>query len=60
MARFTPSRLLLVILVLISGITLFFEYCKPADQQAKQDDGKATYVGDAKCQSCHAKEYASW
>ncbi|MFN5648979.1 MAG: tetratricopeptide repeat protein [Sphingobacteriales bacterium] len=60
LARFTPSRLLLVILVLISAITLFFEYCKPADQQVKQDDVKASYVGDAKCQSCHAKEFASW
>lgn len=60
-SRFTPSRLLLVIAAVITLITLFFEYCKPATPpEYAGTSAEAGYVGDKACQGCHAKEYDLW
>jgi Flp pilus assembly protein TadD len=56
-----PVYTFLTIACLLVLFTLLLEYCKPADTKTSPEAAaSAGYIGDAQCQSCHAKEYQLW
>ena len=56
-----PILSLLSILIILVAATTLLEYCRPGETDAaKNNEAKATYVGDASCQGCHAKEHTLW
>lgn len=59
--RMKPFYPIFLISISIFIGVVILERCKPADQGGKEAAGEGyNYVGDRKCQSCHAKEYAAW
>ena len=59
MLRMKPVYPILLITVsIILGVAVL-ERCKPASREPATGESYS-YVGDAKCQGCHAKEYALW
>ncbi len=48
-----------IFIFLILSVILL-EYCKPSNDKGKMEPEPNAFVGDQKCQSCHAKEYSLW
>jgi tetratricopeptide (TPR) repeat protein len=56
----SPFRIVILITAFLTSAVIFLEYCKTADNKAEQNQAEYGYVGDSKCQSCHAKEFDLW
>jgi len=56
----SPFGVVFLIAVFLTSAVLLLEYCKPTVDKAVQKQEEYSYVGDSKCQNCHAREYDLW
>ncbi|MCU7548629.1 tetratricopeptide repeat protein [Chitinophagaceae bacterium LB-8] len=58
--RFGKITVLTCLIILSIFSFLLIEYCRPKSSEEAILSAANEYVGDQKCQSCHAKEFNDW